>query len=28
VAPGAASVKMTIGGAPLNQGAITIWVAQ
>ena len=28
VIPGAASVKMTVGGTPLNQGAITIWVAQ
>jgi minor extracellular serine protease Vpr len=27
-ATGAATVKMTVGGTPLNQGAITIWVSQ
>jgi uncharacterized protein (TIGR03437 family) len=27
-APGAAPVKMTVGGTPLNQGAITVWVSQ
>jgi len=26
-APGSASVKMTVGGTPLNQGSITIWVS-
>ena len=26
--PGSASVKMTVGGTPLNQGVITIWVSE
>jgi sugar lactone lactonase YvrE len=26
--PGSASVKMTLGGAQLNQGSITIWVSE
>ena len=27
-APGSAPIKMTVGGTPLNQGVITIWVSQ
>ncbi len=27
-ASGSSSVKMTVGGTPLNQGAITIWVSE
>jgi uncharacterized protein (TIGR03437 family) len=27
-APGSTPVTMTVGGTPLNQGSITIWVSQ